>query len=392
MTIQQLRGALPAIPSRRTACPSVVCLMLLVLTLVSLPALAGAQQTCQADGDVDRSGSVTAADALLVFQQALSLIELSMCEKSIADVFPQPHTPDGNITASDALCIFQKALSLPSCLDSVLPPNEAPMANAGPDQSVGAGEIVILSDTASDPDGAIASYLWEQTGGMMVEIVGAGTAFAFFTAPDVSADETLTFRLTVTDNDGAQASDEMSVTIMAVESEGFVSVGAGSRHTCGVRDTGEVECWGNDTAGQSTPPAGNFFSVSAGGSHTCGVRDTGEVECWGYSAYGPRGAPRGTFVSFSAGADHTCGVRDTGEVECWGDDQHGESTPPRGIFASVSAGISHTCGVLRAGTVQCWGNDTVGQSTPPAGTYFSVSAGGNHTCGVRDTGEVECWG
>jgi hypothetical protein len=76
-----------------------------------------APQACQPDGDVDRSGSVTAADALLAFQQALSLVELNACQRSIVDVFPQPATPDGTITASDALCIFQKALSLPSCLD-----------------------------------------------------------------------------------------------------------------------------------------------------------------------------------------------------------------------------------------------------------------------------------
>ena len=73
---------------------------------------------------VDQNGSVTAADALLAFQQALSLAHLSMCRQSIAAVSPLPTTPDGHITASDALCIFQKVLSLPSCLDT-LPPEEA---------------------------------------------------------------------------------------------------------------------------------------------------------------------------------------------------------------------------------------------------------------------------
>ena len=76
-----------------------------------------ASQACQPDGDVDRSGGVTAADALLAFQQALGLTQLNACQLSIADVSPQPASPDGDITASDALCIFQKALSLPSCLD-----------------------------------------------------------------------------------------------------------------------------------------------------------------------------------------------------------------------------------------------------------------------------------
>ena len=46
-------------------------LALLALIVMGLPALPGAQQTCQPDGDIDQNGSVTAADALLAFQQAL---------------------------------------------------------------------------------------------------------------------------------------------------------------------------------------------------------------------------------------------------------------------------------------------------------------------------------
>ena len=142
--------------------PFVFSFVFLALIVMGLPVLAGAQQACQPDGDVDQNGSVTAADALLAFQQALSLAELNICQLSIADVFPLPGTPDGNITASDALCIFQRALSLPSCLDP--PPNQPPIVNAGLVQSVDAGTMVILSGTASDPDGTIAGYAWEQTG------------------------------------------------------------------------------------------------------------------------------------------------------------------------------------------------------------------------------------
>ena len=191
---------------------------------MGLSALSDAQ-TCQPDGDVDQSGSVTAADALMVFQQALGIVQLDTCQQGIADVYPQPATPDGNITASDALCIFQKALGLPSCLDSVLPPSEPPIVNAGTDQSVDAGTMVILSGTASDPDGAIVSYLWEQTGGTTVALTGADNATATLTAPDVSMDETLTFRLTVTDDDGAQASDEVQVTVQPVNEPPIVNAG-----------------------------------------------------------------------------------------------------------------------------------------------------------------------
>ena len=188
-------------------------LMLLAVVVVGLPAQSGAQPTCLPAGDVDQNGSVTAADALLVFQQALGLAQLSACQQSIADVFPRPATPDGSITASDALCIFQKALSLPSCLDTLPSANQPPVVDAGPDQSVDAGVMVFLSGTASDPDGTVASYAWTQTGGPTVSLTGSDAATAVFVAPEVSVDETLTFRLTVSDDAGARASDEVWVTV-----------------------------------------------------------------------------------------------------------------------------------------------------------------------------------
>ena len=197
----------------RPICRSLPFLILLALVAVGLPALTDAQPACLPDGDVDQNGSVTAADALLAFQQALSLAQLSACQQTIADVFPQPANPDGSITASDALCIFQKALSLPSCLDALPSSNQPPVVDAGPDQSVDAGVMVFLSGTGSDPDGAIASYEWTQTGGPTVSLTGSDAATAVFVAPEVIVDETLTFRLTVSDNAGAQGSDEIRVTV-----------------------------------------------------------------------------------------------------------------------------------------------------------------------------------
>ena len=85
-------------------------------------------EPCPPDGDVDQNGSVTAADALLAFQQALGLAQLTACQLMTADVFPQPAMPDGSITASDALCIFQQALGLPSCLDTLPSPPEIDVA------------------------------------------------------------------------------------------------------------------------------------------------------------------------------------------------------------------------------------------------------------------------
>ena len=208
MTKQPLRSYPPFALGQRPAYRCIIPLMLLILIAMGLPARSGAQQTCQPDGDVDQDGSVTIADALLAFQQVLSSGQLSACQLSIADVFPIPTTPDGDVTVSDVSCIFQKALSLPSCLDT---PNEPPIVNAGRDQSVDAGTVVILSGVASDPDGHIVNYLWEQTGGATVVISNADQASASFVAPEAGTSVALTFRLTVTDDDGATASDDTTV-------------------------------------------------------------------------------------------------------------------------------------------------------------------------------------
>ena len=178
----------------------------------------------------------------------------------------------------------------------------------------------------------------------------------------------------------------------------FISVGAGERYTCGVRDDGTVECWGDDKYGQTTPPGGTFASVSTGYEHACGVRDDGSVECWGSNQrwdglfVGQATPPGGTFLSVSAGHEYTCGVRDDGSVECWGSNAHGRAWPPEGAFASVSAGYKHTCGVRNDGSVECWGIGWWPGATLPEGAFASVSAGYEHTCGVRDDGSVECWG
>ena len=210
--IQQHRRFLPFLIGWRTGAHSITSLILLAFVIVGLPVLAGAQQTCQPDGDVDRNGSVTAADALLAFQQALSLVQLDACQLTIADVFPQPAAPDGNITASDALCIFQKALGLPSCLPDA-PGNEPPIVNAGADRTVDEGALVTLSGSGADADGAIVGYSWTQTSGTLVVLVGADISSPSFTAPEVDTDEELVFQLTVIDDRGAGATDTVAITV-----------------------------------------------------------------------------------------------------------------------------------------------------------------------------------
>lgn len=95
------------------------------------------------------------------------------------------------------------------------PSNQSPTASAPADFNAAEGSAVSLNGTnSSDSDGTISTYLWEQTSGTpTVTLTSANTATASFTAPDVTSNTALTFRLTVTDNAGATANDVVIVTI-----------------------------------------------------------------------------------------------------------------------------------------------------------------------------------
>lgn len=93
----------------------------------------------------------------------------------------------------------------------IAPPNVPPVAQAGADQTVASGGPVVLSGASStDPDGTLAAYVWEQLTGPTVTLGGTG-ASRTFTAPVGPA--SLSFRLTVTDDDGATSADDVVVSV-----------------------------------------------------------------------------------------------------------------------------------------------------------------------------------
>lgn len=92
--------------------------------------------------------------------------------------------------------------------------NQAPIADAGPDQTVAAGSRVTLDGSASyDPDGSIVSYAWKQVSGKRVKLSNADSAVAGFKAPRAKRPTVLLFELTATDDDGAIATDQVSITV-----------------------------------------------------------------------------------------------------------------------------------------------------------------------------------
>jgi len=93
--------------------------------------------------------------------------------------------------------------------------NEPPIANAGPDQTTDAGQLVTLNGSNStDPDDDIASYYWDQTGGSPVTLSDPNGQQATFTAPDVeTTGASLTFELTVVDHSGLENTDSCVVNV-----------------------------------------------------------------------------------------------------------------------------------------------------------------------------------
>ena len=96
--------------------------------------------------------------------------------------------------------------------------NDAPTADAGPDQSVDEGAPVTLTGAdSSDPDmGDSLTYAWTQSGGTpTVTLADAATVMATFTAPEFTANMDLTFTLTITDSSGEMATDTVTITVQA---------------------------------------------------------------------------------------------------------------------------------------------------------------------------------
>lgn len=99
------------------------------------------------------------------------------------------------------------------------PVNQKPSANAGADQNVSEQTDVSIQGSGTDSDGSIASYSWEQTSGPQVTLSSSNQQNIEFTAPVAKDVAELVFLLTVTDNDGATASDSVVVTVNPVDEQ-----------------------------------------------------------------------------------------------------------------------------------------------------------------------------
>ena len=187
----------------------------------------------------------------------------------------------------------------------------------------------------------------------------------------------------------------------------WATITAGNEHMCARKTTGRLFCWGRDADGnigdgrplqQRTRPtavaggATNWGQVGAGYRHSCAVKTTGRLLCWGWNFRGQLGVPgdpitraaptevygaTADWTSVAGGSYTTCGRRVSGRLYCWGDNTYrtlgnpsvtatAYSRPVRvaGGFtdwATVTVGGSQACGIRAGGALYCWGFNYYGQ-------------------------------
>ena len=174
---------------------------------------AGSDQTVIAGSTVSLNGSQSqgTSNTFIWTQISGSSVMLSGANDALASfVAPEvnnPSTPEMlvfKLTATNSQGSSDDTITI-----TVTP--RLPAANAGIDQTVRVGDSVTLA--AGQSTGQIGSYLWTQTAGVpTVNLVGATAAAANFTAPNVTVQTILTFKL-VTTNISGSTDDSVNIII-----------------------------------------------------------------------------------------------------------------------------------------------------------------------------------
>ncbi len=256
------------------------------------------------------------------------------------------------------------------------------------------------------------------------------------------------------------------VDVVGITNATQVSSTAGT-HACAVVGTGSVKCWGVNYTGALGNGAPGLYSpvpvdvvgltdavqVVDGNLHTCALRATGSVVCWGWQVTGSLGNgideaaiqaaahsdPPVTIPDYvaqpvpvdlittatkiAAGSRFsTCAVLSGGMVQCWGENNEAQlgagfisddipsPTTVVGVAGAtdVALGVYHGCATVTGGGVKCWGDNYYGEAgqvanqgtatpiltpSPVAGLsgVKTLAAGDEHSCAIVGSG-VKCWG
>lgn len=235
------------------------------------------------------------------------------------------------------------------------------------------------------------------------------------------------------------------------------TLAAGGYHTCALRNN-QVYCWGygllgqlgqgqNENESHASLVAGlghDVTQIAAGELHSCAVKKTGEVYCWGFSYTGAVGngqsrmntgfgsymIPSATLqptrvqgldgiriTQLAASNNSTCGLAATGDVYCWGagsDYQLGDqksgimnhsgiarkatSLPEKAV--SIHGAENGFCAITTNQQLMCWGfvvaatqkSYPMTNMTPNLLTVKSLALGDTHSCFVDANQKLYCIG
>ena len=212
---------------------------------------------------------------------------------------------------------------------------------------------------------------------------------------------------------------------------------------CAVGTSGKLWCWGQDRQGEVGHPleevdderlwipgdlgpvetGAPVRQVSIGTAHTCVLRHSQDVQCWGSAGSGrlgyadaltPHPEPEPGPETLSAGPAAREMIPQADPSAAIGDDEVPAEAGPvdlGGKASQVGVGRAHTCVLLETGSVRCWGSNTKGQlgygnidfvglentpaevgDVPLGGRAKQLSVAGDRTCVLMEDGAVRCWG
>ena len=184
-------------------------------------------------------------------------------------------------------------------------------------------------------------------------------------------------------------------TLGAIPTGRFSQVSVGGSFACALQSDGAVVCWGNNGAGQLSPPMGPFKSVTTGDSHGCAQHAAdNSVVCWGNNRDGQATSPTSVYFDVSAGGDRTCVLGYDYIVNCWGAGMSGgvKIGNIQNQISQVSAGALRSCALRKDHTsVSCWDNGGT-QTVVKMGNFVEIGTGASSGCAIDNAGSISCWG
>ncbi|XP_043706746.1 serine/threonine-protein kinase-like protein CCR4 [Telopea speciosissima] len=166
---------------------------------------------------------------------------------------------------------------------------------------------------------------------------------------------------------------------------------ARNSHVCGIVNASKsLICW--QWPDFNSPHVQNLADIAVGEDFVCGLVDTGQVMCFGNNTSIVGKEPPGIYSAIAAGLNQACVISIDGSmINCWGQ-------PPMmnliGSFNSLALGNNTGCALLSNYTVFCWGGNNFQLPQSLQGNYFlSITGKSNSFCGVMMKNfSLICWG